>query len=156
MTVMEAKARGRVNASNAKKIEVKITTTGDPNDPYDLQWKKSFFGIPYWAKPPIDTKSGYSACLVFDLHDHAKTGVKFQTPATAAFGANPAADGCPSAGNDAGGEIDFPDSVASGTELSIIDVNLAAGDLQFALFFDDGTCLDPIIKNTGGGTFDSL
>ena len=153
MTAMEAQARGRATPANAKTIDVKITTTGDPIQPYDLQWKKSFLGVQYWGKPPIGTKMGASACLTFELHDHAKTGVLFETPVTAAFGANPAADGCPNAGSDGGGEIDFPDSSASGTELSIIDLNMAAGDLQFAVFFNDGTKLDPIIKNTGGGTF---
>jgi hypothetical protein len=152
MTVMEAKSRGRATPANAKQVEVKITTTGDPNEPYDLQWKKSFFGVQYWGKPPIGTKMGSSACLTFELHDHANTGVQFQTPVTAAFGANAVAGACPGAGSDGGGEIDFANSSATGTELSIIDSNLAAGDLQFAVFFNDGSKLDPIIKNTGGGT----
>jgi hypothetical protein len=148
MSVNDAKTRGRTAASNLKKIDLKITPTGNPSDPYDLRWKK---WVIFWVKPPIETDEGCNILLQFKLKDQSGT-LGFQTPATAAFGANPAADGCPSPGSDAGGEISFPNSTASSTELSILDVNLAAGDLQFAVFFNDGSKLDPIIKNTGGGT----
>jgi hypothetical protein len=130
-------------------LDVKIVTTGDPQSPYKLKWKKWLL---FWVDPPIDTDEGYNMFLDFKLKDDAKTGVCFQTPVTAAFGADAGRGGCPSAGSDAGGEIDFSSSSVSANELTICDRNRNVGDIQFAVFFSDGSKLDPIIKNSGGGT----
>ena len=131
-----------------KCVKVTVTTTGDSENPYELRWKK--WGI-FSVKPPIGTDAGYNIDLEFTLKDKANTGVGFAAPAPAAFGANAVKDGCPAAGCNAGGEIDFGNSNASKTALTIRDLNVHAGDLQFAIFFDNGSKLDPIIQNTGGG-----
>ena len=147
MNDRHGKANVRTEAK-VKAVKITVTTTGDPSCPYELRWKK--WGL-FWAKPPIDTHQGYNIDLEFTLKDKAKTGVGFATPASAAFGANAGAGGCPSAGSNAGGEIDFQQSTATSTDLTIRDLNINAGDLQFAIFFDNGSKLDPIIQNTGGG-----
>lgn len=129
-------------------VKITVETTADPAMPYKLRWRK--WGL-FWVKPPIGTDKGCNVDLEFTLKDTARTGVGFATPARAGFGANAVQDGCPGAGRDAGGEIDFDQSTASKTALTIRDRNINAGDLQFAVFFDDGSKLDPIIQNTGGG-----
>lgn len=142
-----AKANVRTQ-EKVSSVKIAVTTTGDPAAPYTLRWRR--WGL-FWVKPPIDTDQGYNIDLEFTLKDKARTGVAFATPASAAFGANAAAGGCPSAGSDAAGEIDFGHSSATSTDLTIRDLNINAGDLQFAIFFDDGSKIDPIIQNTGGG-----
>ena len=142
------RARGGRTQAKPSCVKITVETTTDPGMPYKLRWRK--WGL-FWVKPPIATDRGCNIDLEFTLKDKANTGVGFATPARAGFGANAVKDGCPAAGCDAGGEIDFDQSAASKTGLTIRDRNINAGDLQFAVFFDDGSKLDPIIQNTGGG-----
>lgn len=131
-----------------KPVQVRITTTRDPSKPYDVKWKGGWF----WKSGPIGTHYGHNMDLNFELRDQAGTGVTFKSRVQDAFGAAIGSGKCPAAGSDAGGEIDWASSSVSGTTMLIRDLNMSAGELSYAVYFDKGPPLDPIIKNTGGGT----
>ena len=146
---MSSKEQCSPAARRVKDVKVKVVTTGDPASPYEVKWQRFW---PFWTSAPIGTEEGANVDLKFELQDKAKTGVSFKKTAKTAFGAHADTGSCPPAGSDGGGEIDFANSSVSGSTMTIRDCNVRAGDLNFALYFSDGSKHDPIIKNTGGGT----
>ncbi len=137
---------------NGTPVHIRVVTTSDPNRPFELKWRME--GDMPWERRnielPPDRKHHH---LHFKIVDEANLGVRFKATARESFGAH-LAEGCPGAGSDGDGEIDFKHSrVMPSGELVIWDRNHKECDLTYALFFHaqkGDMKFDPIIKNSGG------
>jgi hypothetical protein len=147
MTI-EQQGQPATAASKSKDVRVRITVPKDGSAPYGIRW----MGWLWWSKPPIPTDQGYNNILCFEIDDKSRSGVTFAASAESAFGADADTASCPAPGSNADGEIDFAASQVDGNKMTIRNINRNAGDLNFAVYFSNGEKLDPIIRNTGGGT----